>query len=323
MSHQIETMAYAGATPWHGLGVTVEDDITPEELLEKAGLNWTAELVQTHITWKGREIPLDRWASVRSTDGTILTPAVSKNWKPVQNKTALEFFNDFCAAGHMKMETAGAIRSGKWIWALAKIKESFSLFKGKDVVDGYLLFSNPHTAGRAIMIQFTPIRVVCNNTLMMSLESYSEEQGAGRFKHLHTWEFDADEVKQAMGIAKGQLAAFKETAEFLAKKRMKEEQFLEFAQRLFPVNENQNMAANIAEFKSVAGRRAQGLVRVLDKQPGAELGQGTWWQGVNAVTYFLDHKITQNQDKRLTSAWLGFGRDKKQEAVKLAVKMAA
>lgn len=321
MAHMIETMAYAGQTPWHGLGVTVENDISPEELLEQAGLNWTAELVQTYTKFNGYEIPLNRWASVRSTDGAILTPAVSKNWKPVQNKTALEFFNDFCMAGDMKMETAGSIRSGKWIWALAKIQESFSLFKGKDVVDGYLLFSNPHQSGRAVMIQFTPIRVVCNNTLMMSLESYSEEQGAGRFKHLHTWEFDADEAKQALGIAKGQLSAFRETAEFLAKKRMKNEQFLEFAQRLFPAND-QEIAAN-QEWKAVAGRRAQQLVKVLDKQPGAELGAGTWWQGVNAVTYFLDHKITQNQDKRLTSAWLGFGRDKKQEAVKLAVKMAA
>jgi phage/plasmid-like protein (TIGR03299 family) len=321
MAHMIETMAYAGQTPWHGLGVVVEDGISPDELLEKAGLAWDAELVQTKITWKGVDMPLDRWASVRSTDGAILTPAVSKSWKPVQNKQALEFFNDFCMAGDMKMETAGAIRSGKWIWALAKIKESFSLFKGKDVVDGYLLFSNPHTAGRAIMIQFTPIRVVCNNTLMMSLESYSEESGAGRFKHLHTDHFDPEQAKAALGIAKGQLSAFRETAEFLAKKRMKNEQFLEFAQRLFPAND-QEIEAN-REWKAVAGRRAQQLVRVLDKQPGAELGEGTWWQGVNAVTYLLDHKMTQNQDKRLTSAWLGFGRDKKIEAVQLATKMAA
>lgn len=323
MSHLIETMAYAGSTPWHGLGVTVQPNISPDELLKEAGLDWTAELVQTKITWKGQDTPLDRWASVRSTDGKILTPAVSKNWKPVQNRQALEFFNNFCMAGDMKMETAGAIRSGKWIWALAKIQESFSLFKGKDVVDGYLLFSNPHTAGRAIMIQFTPIRVVCNNTLMMSLESYSEEKGAGRFKHLHTWEFDAEEAKQALGIAKGQLSKFRETAEFLASKRMKEAQFLEFAQRLFPANEDQEIASNVVDLKAVAGRRAQQLVRVLDKQPGAELGAGTWWQGVNAVTYFLDHKITQNQDKRLASAWLGFGRDKKIEAVQLAAKMAA
>lgn len=321
MAHMIETMAYAGQTPWHGLGVQVEDNISPDELLHKAGLAWDAELVPCFTRHNGKEIQLERWASVRSTDGMVLTPAVSASWKPVQNREALDFFNEFCAAGDMKMETAGSIRNGKWMWALAKIQESFSLFRGKDVVNGYLLFSNCHQAGQPVTVQFTPVRVVCNNTLMMSLDSYDAKNG-GRFKHLHTDHFDPKLAKAALGIATGQLTAFKETAKFLASKSMKNEQFLEFTQRLFPANDAK-IAAN-QEWKAVAGRRAKAMVKLLDKQPGAELGQGTWWQGLNCATYFLDHKIDgTHQDARLTSAWHGYGRTKKQEAVKLALQMAA
>lgn len=322
MSHMIETMAYAGQTPWHGLGVQVADNLSPEEMLKVAGLDWGVKMVPCFIKDQhGNDLPTGRYSAVRDTDYRILSAGVSDDWQPVQNRESFEFFNDFCAAGDMKMNTAGSIRDGKWIWALAHIQESFSLFRGKDKVEGYLLFSNSHQAGNAVTIQFTPIRVVCNNTLMMSLQEYDKSTGVGRFKHLHTKRWKPELAKAALGIAKNQLGQFKETAQFLASKQMPKEKFLEFAQRLFPANDAE-IAAN-QEWKAVAGRRAKGVVRVLDKQPGAELGQGTWWQGINAVTYYLDHKIAQNDDKRIDSAWHGYGRLKKIEALKLAVKMAA
>ena len=31
MAHNVETMAYAGEVPWHGLGTKVIDDLTPEK----------------------------------------------------------------------------------------------------------------------------------------------------------------------------------------------------------------------------------------------------------------------------------------------------
>ena len=46
MAHMVETMAYAGEVPWHGLGVQVEENLTPQEMLEVAGLNWQVEKQQ-------------------------------------------------------------------------------------------------------------------------------------------------------------------------------------------------------------------------------------------------------------------------------------
>ena len=43
MAHQVETMAYAGEVPWHGLGVKVIDDLTPEQMMQKAGVDWSVE----------------------------------------------------------------------------------------------------------------------------------------------------------------------------------------------------------------------------------------------------------------------------------------
>ena len=94
------------------------------------------------------------------------------------------------------MHTAGSLRDGEYVWALAKVKESFDVF-GEDTIDSYLLFSNPHKYGKSIDVRFTPIRVVCNNTLTMSLEAESKNS----VRLSHRTEFNPDMVKETLGIA--------------------------------------------------------------------------------------------------------------------------
>jgi len=176
MSHELEIvngeaqMAYAGDTPWHGLGVKVPADLSPIQMLDKAGLNWSVEK-ESLITSSGFAVP-DKKALVRSSDNKVLD-IVGKDWNPVQNQEAFEFFDDFVSSGDMEMHTAGSLKGGQIVWALAKVKESFKVF-GNDEVESYLLFSNPHRFGQSVDVRFTPIRVVCNNTLTLSLQTKSE-----------------------------------------------------------------------------------------------------------------------------------------------------
>ena len=155
MSHEIETMAYAGEVPWHGLGQQVPADLSPQQMMESAGLDWTVEK-QTLVTLEGAEVP-EKKALVRSSDNKVLD-IVGKNWNPVQNIEAFEFFDDFVRSGDMQMHTAGSLKGGQIVWGLAKVNDSFELFGG-DQVDSYLLFSNPHRFGQSIDVRFTPIRV--------------------------------------------------------------------------------------------------------------------------------------------------------------------
>ena len=178
------SMAYVGETPWHGLGKKVPNDISPEQMLVTAGLDW--QVVKKPLFYQdseGKTKATNKVAIVRDTDDKLMT-VVSKEWNPVQNLEAFKFFDDFVKGGDMEMHTAGSLRDGKMVWAMAQIKDSFELFGG-DKVDGYLLFSNPHEFGRSIDIRFTPIRVVCNNTL-----SFALEQEANHFVKLsHRQEF--------------------------------------------------------------------------------------------------------------------------------------
>ena len=65
-----------------------------------------------------------------------------------------------------------ALQDGKRVWALAKIQDGIKLF-GKDDIENYLLFCNPHLHGASVQVKTTNIRVVCNNTLTASLDAAS------------------------------------------------------------------------------------------------------------------------------------------------------
>jgi phage/plasmid-like protein (TIGR03299 family) len=315
MAHNIEEingvaqMAYAGDVPWHGLGTKVPSDLTPEQMLDAAGLNWEVQKVPAfaEIT-PGWKFPVGKSALIRMSDNKVLD-VVSDEWNPVQNQEAFEFFNDFVAAGEMEMHTAGSLQDGKIVWGLAKVKESFELFKG-DQIDSYLLFSNFHKFGFATDVRFTPIRVVCNNTLTLSLN----QNVSNMAKISHRRKFDGDNVKIMLGVASEKLAQYKEMASYLGSKRYTNENVVDYFKRVFPV-------LGPKKAKDIS-KSAEEATLVLHGQPGAQYAEGSWWQAFNAVTYMTDHVIGRNADNRLTSAWYGANKNLKTRALELAVEMA-
>ena len=313
MAHMIETIAYAGEVPWHGLGTKVPADLSPAQMLEKAGLNWTVEKTPAFANIDGKQVSVGWSALTRSSDNSILS-VVSNDWNPVQNHEAFEFFDEYCRVGDMEMHTAGSLRNGQIVWGLAKVKDSFDLFKG-DQVDSYLLFTNPHKFGQCIDVRFTPIRVVCNNTLTLSLNMHSDRV----VKKNHRTEFNAAEVKQTLGIATEKLAKYKEMAAFLGSKRYTEETAKDYFNTIFPVIAyNKEKGPQRKELSKSATR----ALEVLDTQPGARFAEGSWWQAFNAVTYLTDHEIGRSQDTRLQSAWFGANKNLKIKALETAVQFA-
>jgi phage/plasmid-like protein (TIGR03299 family) len=315
MAHQVETMAYAGEVPWHGLGVPVSNDLTPVQMMEKAGVDWRVQEVETFIEYNNKKMTTGQKALVRETDGRILT-TVGENWNPVQNEDAFNFFAEYCLSGDMEMHTAGSLRDGQMVWALAKVKSDFELFGG-DRVESYLLFSNPHQYGKAIDIRFTPIRVVCNNTLTLSLDQKTEKS----VKVGHRVEFDANEVKTALGIASDKLANYKEAAEFLGKKKFNMDSYIEYLNTVFPRTADKRVQGKGLSVDTLS-RNARQAHDILHTQPGAEYAEGTWWQAFNSVTYITDHVQGRNADNRLYSSWWGGNQLRKKNALKTAIEFA-
>jgi len=316
MAHEVETMAYAGQVPWHGLGVKVSNELTPAQMMDKAGLDWevTKEDLRVVSGMKSQIVP-GKKALVRSSDDTILD-IIGNDWNPVQNQDAFEFFNEYVLAGDMEMETAGSLKGGRNVFALAKVKESFSIL-GDDQVDSYLLFSNPHEYGKAIDIRFTPIRVVCNNTLTFSLASASKNF----VKLNHRTAFDADMVKQQMGLASEKFAMYKDMAEFLSTKKFSVDTLIQYYNEVFP-HTYANSRSKTVEKADDLTKNGKKALEVLHTQPGAEYGEGTWWQALNSVTYLTDHVMGKNAESRVQSAWFGQNQSRKLKAVNKAVEYA-
>jgi len=313
MSHEVETMAYAGELPWHGLGTEVSNDLTPIQMMQKAGVDWEVEQ-QKIVTETGIEIN-DKVALVRTSDNTLLD-VTGKDWKPVQNEEAFTFFSEFVAAGDMEMHTAGSLKEGRNVWALAKVKESFDVF-GEDRVDSYLLFSNPHQYGKAVDVRFTPIRVVCHNTLTFSLQNASKNS----VKVGHRTAFDADTVKETLGLASEKFAKYKEMAQFLGSRKVTAESLIQYYNDVFPTTSRKEEKTPVVVYDDMS-KAAKMCYDALEVQPGAEFAAGTWWQAFNSVTYYTDHLQGRNSENRLHNQWFGYNQAKKVTAAEKAVAYA-
>ena len=314
MSHEVETMAYADALPWHGLGVKVHNDLSPQQMMQKAGVDWKVHEVESFVEFNGTKMPTGQKSLIRETDGKILTN-VGENWHPCQNETAFEFFQDYVAAGDMEMHTAGSLKGGQYVWALAKVKESFDLFGG-DQVDSYMLFSNPHVYGKSIDVRFTPIRVVCNNTLTFALNG--EVNRAVKINHKS--EFNTDMVKDQLGIAHEKFAKYKEMAEFLGSRPFSVENMLNYYNEVFPLTSGKDQQSEVT--LDTISRQAKNAYDVIESQPGAQYAEGSWWQAFNSVTFVTDHVQGRNADNRLHSQWYGYNQLRKVKAAEKAVEFA-
>lgn len=308
---QIETSATVGKCPW-GIGTEVSNDLSPRQMMEKAGVDWSVEKIPSFVEHNGNQVPTGMEALVRSSDSKVLTQ-VGGNWEPCQNEQAFNFFNEYCAAGDMEMNSAGSLKDGKIVYAMAKVKDSFDILGG-DQVDSYLLFSNPHEYGKSIDIRFTPVRVTCMNTLAMALKG----QSANATKVSHRRAFDTEQVKITLGLAHEKFDQYKEMAQLLSQKQFNEKTLIAYYNSLFP---SQAPADEVKEYKDLAPN-AKKAYELLETQPGAEYGRGSWWQAFNSVTYLTDHQLGRSADGRMTSSWYGANQVKKRKAGELAVEMA-
>jgi phage/plasmid-like protein (TIGR03299 family) len=330
----VETMAYAGEVPWHGLGVPVEDTMTPEEMLEAAKLNWTVSKRPAYTidspTWS-EDVGLINAEGhhfiVRDTDNRVLS-ACGEDYVPFQNQDTFKFFKKFVSAGSMKMETAGSLKDGQDIWGLAKLESNFEL-PGGDKVEGYLLINSPHISGKALTFMFTPIRVVCCNTLSLALNSEGKQF---RVLHLQAWDDDIMKAaEEALGISDEKMEEFRIQAEFLSSKRAKSIDVQNYIAELFQPNlliERGKMEiANDVPLVDEFNRTAEQVHDAIALSPGADLksAKGTWWGAINGVTYVMDHTKRESERVKggaLYSSWLGPNAATKRKALDLATEYA-
>ncbi len=324
MSANVETMAYVGEVPWHGLGTKIKQGATIIEVGEKAEILWEVDTRPLYFNSPNGEVAIpDRRVLFRTSDDMVFD-VVGPNYEPIQNRELLSFFEEYLVEGNMWIETCGSLQNGRIIWALAKMDKSFTVGRG-DESEGYVLLVNYHQYGKAGLAKFTAIRVVCNNTLTLALARGSD---AFALRMRHDVAFDADRraaIKTQMGIAFEQFDMLKEVGKSLTKLTISDEDAVRIAAEIMGGSDR----VKDFDFGSLKLKDSETLEtlrtptrRVLELFAGEGMGshlktaKGTGWGMLNAVTQYTDFEYgTSDQDARLARSWLGRGDVLKRKAL--------
>lgn len=320
--HFVQSMAYAGAAPWHGLGNRLAPKQPIEKWAREAGMDWNIESADVRFVAGNDGLGSfhafpDQKVLYRSDTKAPLS-IVSSRYQVVQPREILEFYRDLTEVGGYELETAGVLKDGKKLWALARTGQSVSL-NGRDEVNGYLLLATACDGTLATTAQFTSIRVVCNNTLQIALGD-----GAGAVKVPHRSRFDAQAVKRQLGVAISSWDEFMYRMKALAERKVKPETAHEYFRRVLSYSSGSTADRSETSTNDRAVKAASELFAGTGM--GAELlsASGTAWGLVNAVTEYVDHRRrARSDDHRRDTAWFGAGASIKQKAWDEALRLIA
>lgn len=272
MSANVETMFSVREKPWHGLGTIVQEAPTSKDALHLAGLDWTVR--QEPIIYKEQDSGY--FMNIRSTDDKVLG-VVGGRYKPVQNVDAFNFVDGLIGEG-VTYETAGSLSTGKRIWLLAKMPDVKIL---DDVVEPYMCLTNSHDGFGSLKVCMTPVRVVCQNTLNLALDSAKRSWNV---RHTSSIDSKMGAARQTLGLANNYMDSIAKTAEDLYKIKVAPKDFEVLSEKIFPIT------ADMTKRKE----ESQALLREQLKHAWEmdDLGniKGTGWGFMNAIADMSTHK---------------------------------
>ena len=322
MAHQIEQMAYVGATPWHGLGSQLTQKQPIEIWQREAGMDW--QIQESPVHFKANAI--GHLGSIHSfpeqkvlyrSDTKAPLSVVSNRYQIVQPREVMEFYRDLTEVSGYELETAGVLKGGRKFWALARTGQNATL-KGNDQVNGYLLLATSCDGTLATTATPTSVRVVCNNTLAIALDGITRA-----IKVPHSTRFDARAVKKQLGVAVSQWDEFMYRMRVLAERKVHWHEAMGFFMNvLCDVTPHSKLPEVLPNERAL--RKVQSLYEGRGRGATLESSQGTAWGLLNAVTEYVDHeRRARSNEYRMDSAWFGQGAQIKQRALEAALQLAA
>lgn len=282
MSANIDKMFYYGETPWHQGGTRLNKPATAKEAIKAAGMSWEVEPIEVFARRGKQVIEMPDQRAMYRVDTKAILGIVSNKFRPIQNWEAFTFFDHVVGKDQAIYHTAGSLGIGERVWILAKLPREIRVAKN-DVVEQYLLLANSHDGSSALRMLFTPIRVVCQNTLnAASLKG--EGQGITIW---HTGDVvnKVSEAQRALGLAVKYYDEFTLVATALVRKQVKPAELEKLWTRIIPDRSRKGKP-----WKKPAIVRKE-LTRLFEEGKGNALPgvRGTAWAALNAVTEYVDY----------------------------------
>lgn len=335
MAHQLSIrasglaeMAFTGETPWHGLGQSVTKGASIGVWAKEAGMDWKAQESDVLFRVRGETQKFESSKVIYRSDTGAGLATVGNKYEIVQPLEMLEFFRDLTEGGGWHIHTAGVLRGGRKLWAMASNGEG-GIVGGKDAIKQNLLLATSLDGSMKTTAALTVVRVVCANTLALALSSEKFKAG-DRIEVSHRSVFDPQDIKRALGVARESFELFMEQSREMAETPIKLDEALDVLRRVFkttiPVKKvDTSWMGDLSQLEANAEseddiKESRVVSRVLELFDGAGMGadlktaKGTRWGLFNAITQHVDHEMGRSQDTRLDSAWFGRGNGFKKDA---------
>jgi phage/plasmid-like protein (TIGR03299 family) len=315
MPHEIESIAFAGATPWHGLGtpLTEEDLYDWPRVCDKSGLNWQVEL--TPLVTADTQAKVAHRAVRRRSDGRVLG-VVGPRFCVLQNRDAFAWFQPFLEAREAALHTAGSLRGGSRVWVLARLNRDPLVIAQGDEVEKYLLLSHGHDGSLAVRVGFTPVRCLCANTLALAHRSNASK--LIRVRHRGDVVGNLAAIREIVDAANQEFEATAEQYRLLARKDINQADLRKYVKRVLQVEDKEEISTRTANV-------IERIIDLFERGRGNDLPsvRGTLWTGYNAVSEYLGYERGRSPQSRLDSLWFGDSHRVSRHALQIALDMAA
>jgi len=329
MSHKIDQSTGTAAffsykkTAWHKLGYV--SDVQPEnlkELQQLAGLDFEVEKTPNYHHINGEfKISTDSYCTYRKDTNAVLGAHVGSRYQVVQNESALQVLEPFFKNDEVIIETAGALREGSQMFVTCRKKDPIVIGNGDEVINYFNIF-NSHDGSLSILAYFSPVRVVCANTLQMSLSACKEKIS---IRHTKSAESGLNQAANVLLAADKNAEVFKAAATEMRSTQFTQAKFFDYLASVFCTkDEMEQMRANRHPFEVLSTRKQnilKGVIEFAETGVGQkEAGIGSAWWAYNAVTGYLSHKEYNDSEHAMRSQLFGGSKIVGDTALKLAVK---
>lgn len=316
--------------PWHGLGQIVENALTSKQAIEAANLDFEVKKIRNHVKFNGRDIVSpDSYSTLRTDNATVLG-TVGNDYTVVQNNEVFEFFDSIVGEGKAIFQTAGVIGKGEQIFVTAKLPKSV-VINNIDLIEQYLVLSNTHDGTRSIEVLFTPIRVVCNNTLQAALNS---SKNRVRIRHTKSAKEKLAIAGTVLGIQEDLLKNQNKIYNRLAEKQIDEGIFKEYLVKVFLNDKELKRLTQIGGVDKIhkmeeLSTQKKNILTTVSKYYVNGPGQNekgvlnTMWGAYNSITgYYQNVKPFTDTSKKVTTNFYGTNFNNMNKALNIAYDMA-
>ncbi len=286
---------------WHKCGTILDHVFTAKEAIEFGGLDFIVEK-QRLFTERGLDVP-DYFATVREDNRDVLG-LVGKDYTIVQNRDVFSFFDQIVGEGKAIYETAGCLGKGGVLFITAKLPKEIVI--GRDgPIENYLVLCSSHDGSMAITAFFTPVRVVCQNTLNAA---FNNNTNRVFIKHTQNVKERFVEAALVMGMHSEYLYKLEVAFRLLYDKQVSDQDMKSIITRAF-LNKVEIKALALTGNVDLSTRKTnmvEGVVHYYHEASEIDTIRGTGYGVYNAVAgYFQNMKNFRNDEVKMKSIVLG------------------